>query len=765
MKRLLVLILWGWIFSFPLYAQSPAWPERTVEYVTDGIEVTYLFNTPTIRENELVTGTSFWEYTGFGISELLGRPAIPFRRDIFAIPTGYSTDINILEVEYRDTTFYMSPAIQHITGNSMAIDSISAYHGFYPEKVLSGESLQPYRDAYLQRVIITPVLYDNENHVARAYSKIKYKITINKRNNLKSPPPYNPWFDEIWGLSSIMLDRYLIVTVSEYENDIQDFVEWKGIKGNIVFVSTRDRGDWTSEAVKDSIESYFQNYGIKYLLIVGGENDVPSINRSDYYYGLPADSSQIPQIFRGRIPLNTSADIRAALEKVIMYEQNPTMDETFYQNGTHCAGFIDEERAIHFQPPRPDMLINPDGHEDECSVLISEEVRNHLEENYNKDIDYIYAAEEDVIPTNWDYIEYSNGDSIPQELLRPGFAWNGNNGNIISAINNGTSYVLYHGRGNANSWELPSFDTSDIDSLGNGNKLPIVFSMSDETGMFQAPDSVICLAEKFLKKNNGGGVAVIAPTQKISPGNSGAIVLSMFDAIWPGMQLQYGNFYLDKILCGGHLYEDPWEGSYWIEDWWNPAYSFVSSNTPVYILGQILDRSLCRLTEITSLDYGLPNEWLSYHCYGDPSMKFWATKPQKFVEPKIYISGDSLYVETLDGGCRMIFYDRATGMALRHIGNQIAYPDPSANIVVCLDRDGYVPYVWDYSKDLYIQNETILNETRTYKGRIIKIGRNVTDTRSQGDVNIQNSNITIEGQRLELHPGTSIDKNFQFHNQ
>ena len=37
--------------------------------------------------------------------------------------------------------------------------------------------------------------------------------------------------------------------------------------------------------------------------------------------------------------------------------------------------------------------------------------------------------------------------------------------------------------------------------------------------------------------------------------------------------------------------------------------------------------------------------------------------------------------------------------------------------------------------------------------------------RQDGDVNITNSNITIKGRELELHPGTSIDANFIFQNQ
>jgi len=38
-------------------------------------------------------------------------------------------------------------------------------------------------------------------------------------------------------------------------------------------------------------------------------------------------------------------------------------------------------------------------------------------------------------------------------------------------------------------------------------------------------------------------------------------------------------------------------------------------------------------------------------------------------------------------------------------------------------------------------------------------------TKPTGDVNIQNSNITIQGKRLELQSGIRIDKNFNFQNR
>lgn len=571
---------------------------------------------------------------------------------------------------------------------------------------------------------------------------------------VQSPPPEIDWGVDIWA-GELVPDNYLIVTINEFEEAIQDFIEWKRTIGKKVFVCMRDSSDWNTNAVIDSVASYYQRYGIKYLLIIGGENEVPSIGYSDYYYGLPNDSTLIPRIYRGRIPLNNRNDVRIALGKVISYERTPVMDELFYQTGVHCAQFKDDEHEIYV-PPRPSWTVEQDGYEDECSVRISEEVRCHLEANHNKTINYIYFAEDDVNPTNWDCYNYSLGDSIPSELAKPYFSWDGYLDDIILAINDGAHYVLYNGDGNANGWTNPSFSASNIGYLHNNNKLPVIFSMSSKTGMYH--DTSTSITEAFLKKNDGGSVAVIAPTKDVSSGISGGMALGMFDAIWPNMQLQYGDFYTEWLLISN-------ENEFLPDFSWRPQYSFSSQHTPIYEIGKVMDYSLRRLTEIRTLDFGLPDEWLSFHCFGDPSMRMYTNTPNIFAEPSIYITNDSLKVNVNDGTCQITFYNKATGEIKQYENNYAAYAYPTSNLSICLNREGYAPYIWDYSKDLYIQNENIQGENRIYHGGTIRIGKNVTDTRPQGDVNITNSNITIKGRELELHPGTSIDANFIFQNQ
>ena len=55
----------------------------------------------------------------------------------------------------------------------------------------------------------------------------------------------------------------------------------------------------------------------------------------------------------------------------------------------------------------------------------------------------------------------------------------------------------------------------------------------------------------------------------------------------------------------------------------------------------------------------------------------------------------------------------------------------------------------------YIQNETI-TDSRTYVGKNIKVGRNVTSTKPVGDVIINGAEVLIQGGDVELQPGTII---------
>ena len=771
MKKIFILLFSVWLLTLSSLANVSKLPERTVENVADGVIVTYKFENPIIRPNHLAPGSYLWEYMGFGVNDTPGEPAIPYRSDMFYIPAGYKAQITLLDSTYRDTTIVLSPAIPAVSNNGstiVSIDSITPYTGLYPNSVLKYGPTSKYREVGLQRVTIIPLKYNYSQHKVRAYSEIKYKVSFvqdgvssDSKGNIYSGISdltskfltnttlnyisANPRSDSIWH-SVPDKQNYLILTTNEYNDAIQDFVKWKLQKGNDVIVESKPKATWAAggpESVKIAVifwQSIMELDGksLDYVLIVGGNDDVPGMPFdfsfkdevyhavTDFYYGLP-DTDSIPQIYRGRITGDNSSEISTVLNKIIQYEKNPPMDESFYTTALHCSYFEDYNHKN----------FSEDGYEDGTFVLTSENIRNHLvDKGYH--IPRQYAKGSPYTTLYWSDV-FSDGVPLPADLQPGTFLLNGNADSIRNIINNGTFYVFYHGHGETEFWQNPFFSYYDISSLQNGNKLPVIFSMTCLTGKYNLPYD--CFAEKALKKSDGGCVGIFASTDIGITGYSDAVAMGMFDAIWPNLQLTYfiTNYY---------------------------PYQYTSFSIPTYELGQILDRGLLRMGETNNWDESNKNDiYKLYHCFGDPSMRIYTDKPKHFAEPSIFSRNDTIYVFVEDGDCKITFLNKLTNRMESYIGNYAAYANPADSLVICLDRHNYVPYIWDYSKDLFIQNENIQNETRIYKGNAIYIGNNVTSTKPTGDVNIQSSNITIQGKRLELRPGTRIDKNFKFQNR
>jgi hypothetical protein len=752
MKELFILLLSVWFFPSVALANTNKLPERTIENVADGVIVTYIFKDPIIRSNLMIPGSYLWKYQGFGVNNSSGEPAIPFRSDVFYIPSGYKSRVTLQEATYNDTILVLSPAIPNPPNDVSAtvIDSITPYTGFFPPNVLKYGPLQSYRGVGLQSVTIMPVKYNYSQHIIRAYTKIKYKVTfvqddVIKENNSKSVSdltstilsnvtlnfasnyrPSRSINDSTWHSVRDEPD-YLIITTTEYVDSIQDFVKWKRMKGNYVDIVARPKGTWTPNDVKSIVELY--DY-IDYLLIIGGNDDVPGmpfmldgsgINYAvtDYEYGLPIATNCVPQIFRGRITGDTIPDVITALNKIIQYEKNPIMDESFYKTSLHCAQFQDNDS---------------NSYEDRAFVLTSENIRNHvIDRGFNIYRQFKTYSTHQIF--HWSD-DFSDGDALPAELQPDTFSWNGNADSICKIINDGALYVLYDGHGDINCWYNPYFQNTDIQLLQNGRKLPVIFSFTCLTGQYDK--AYDCFAEKALKKKDGGCVGIIAATDVSYSGNNDALALGVFDAIWPNLRLTYPLKHYS---------------------------SYTNVSKPMYELGPILDQGLFRMGETFGM-WGMKElTYQLYHCFGDPSMRIYTDIPLYFAEPIIFTRGDSIFVFVKDGDCKITFYDKTTKRIKSYKGNFAAYANPSDDLVICLDRHNYVPYISDYAKNVYIQNENIQGETRVYTGENIYVGNHVTSTKPTGDVNIQNSQITIHGSRLELHSGTQIDKNFKFSNR
>jgi len=727
-------------------------PYRNVEIVDDGVIVTYKFNGGIYQQDPLYPDAKFWKIPGFSLNNESGKPATLLRWDSFAIPEGSVADIKILESEYSDTIFTLSPArhpllVSDTVGYTLkSVPKIFGYTGFYPQNIVATGLVQNYRGKNILKVGIYPIQYDNTNGIVRNYTLIKYKVYFSETDGspiINTKIGSADYMLENLVLNSSIYDQtkkkkksvdiiednkdYLIVSVPKYEDAILKFAEWKKIMGFRVHIVLDD--NWTEQSVKDTVLNLYNqdNINLYYLLIVGDVDDVPSHSDNtfgiryvtDLFYGCMGDEDDcIPEVFRGRIPVNSIEEAEIIFNKIINYEQNPISDVSFYNTGMHCA---------YFQ----DTAVPQDNYADRRFAQTSEEILNYMQ-YIGKKVNRVYYTLPNVTPLYWNKGVYSFGEPIPDYLKKPVFLWNGNRNDIKKNINKGCFYVLQRDHGGVTCWGHPSFGINDIKFLENGNKLPIIFSISCLTGKFN--HSSDCFAEAFLKKNNGGCVGIFAATEESYSGYNDVLSETMFDAIWP-----------DSILRIKMKYKED---------------TRIINSYAIYELGGILDMGMNYLDEVYGDVFHSKTSTCLYtrklfHCFGDPSMRIRTENPNKF-SPVIKRDKGIITVNTNENNTKITFYIPETNHIDSYIGRAIEYIADTANVIICLDKQNYIPYIVNSCENINIQNETI-EDKRVYVGDTIRIGRNVTTSKSPGDVIIQGADITLDGRKVVFHKGTSIN--------
>ena len=685
-------------------------PQRTLQRTDDGITVAYTFagNAPSACNDG--DGGCVWRIEGFGLRDAPGGYATPFRVDAFAVPEGCTAVVETVDSAFVDYDCRLAPA-RRIPEKGTAAEGVvkeggqnASQGGFYPRKVaVAAWRGSVYRGREICNVVVNPVQYDAAANKARAYSKITYKVRFVPKAGARAmagAPATKPVIlpaDNMLG--NITLNGasakagdmavkatgvaagddtrdYLIISVDKYVEAVDRFAEWKELLGFRVHKVLK--GSWSSDAVKAEVEkAYAENPALYYLLIVGDHDDVPgqymehhaddgdfSVHYTDLYYGcMDGECDETPDIYRGRLSVSSPEEAATVVDKIIGYEKRPPTDAGFYERGVNCADYLDNDNGV------------ADDYEDRRYVQTAEEIRAYML-GQGKDVERVYSTNYEITPKYWNRNYFSFGEPIPEDMLKPAFAWDGNEGDIRRAINSGVFYVLHRDHGLVDCWENPYFSVKHADMLQNGDLLPVVFCVNCDNGAFQAD----CLAERFLRKQGGGAVAVIAASDISYSGYNDALACGLFDAIWPepGLRPKF------------------------------PGVNSLGGETPAptYELGQILDQAQVRVSET----FGSPDPSVSsnekndsfcrivtkeiYHCFGDPSMQICTEMPAPFSGVSVTRGNGCVTVGNGGETARITFVNRRTGEVVSHIAPSAVYTTADfEDVDVCVSGHNRIPYI------------------------------------------------------------------------
>jgi len=319
-------------------------------------------------------------------------------------------------------------------------------------------------------------------------------------------------------------DEYdmVIIAPNTYSSYLQSLIDHKNERGVKTSLKTLEEiydeftGRDKPEQIKYFIKDAKENWNITYVLLIGGEAQLPSrythlyyeydyqnewIFLSDLYYADIYDShgnfsswdsnkndvfaeynwygntdeiDLFPDVFIGRLACVNANELVDCINKIIEYEENEAFKQEWFTKLVVIGG---------------DSLLGDEEQIDEG--------------------EYVNQAVIDILDGfTPNKVWASNGDLYQAS-------------NINDAINEGAGFIFFNGHGNLNMWATHPHESSiwipygyyknsHVNSLTNGNKLPII--ISDACYHCAYNTATDCFGWNFVKNPEGGCIAFLGGT-------------------------------------------------------------------------------------------------------------------------------------------------------------------------------------------------------------------------------------------------------------
>lgn len=442
-------------------------------------------------------------------SKEYGKPELPQIQKLIEIPIGADITTELLAYE-KQTLLLTDFGINHKLipsqpSISKGEDASSVPFKFYPEiydqdeflgkEIITVERLGVLRGVQIARLTIAPFKYNpvsnelmifNNIELHVSYGNADYKQTqLLKEKNYT--PAFNPSFSELINYKPLAKDlittypvKYVIVSDPMFQNDLQNFIEWKTKKGfNVVEAYTNDpMVGSTTTSIKAYLEDLYTSGTAadpapSYVLFVGDVAQVPAFNGnsgshvSDLYYCTYDGPNDIyPDMYYGRFSATSSSQLLPQIEKTLMFEQYTFPDPSYLDEVLLVAG-VDASMAPTY---------------------------GNGQINYGTD-NYFNAAHG---ITSHIYL-YGSGSPVTSDQASASAL-------IIDDVSNGVGFANYTAHCWESGWADPSFETSDVSGLSNQDEYCVIVSNCCLPNSF---DNAECFGEAILRAEGKGAVGHI----------------------------------------------------------------------------------------------------------------------------------------------------------------------------------------------------------------------------------------------------------------
>jgi hypothetical protein len=269
---------------------------------------------------------------------------------------------------------------------------------------------------------------------------------------------------------------HVIITSSSYASYFQPLVDWhiqKGVKDTVIstgWIYLNYSGADTQK-VRSFVIDANSTWGTTYFLIGGENGTVPFAFRTYYQQNTPSDQyysdfddDWINEVFVGRVSVSSSSEITTFVNKVLKYEKDPPLTDY----------------------PQKALLIGMDLDQYTRAEYLKENIDTYIPSGFN--VTKVYDSHGGSHRT-----AVINALNAGQNLV--------NHADHCDQTSMGTGWVNHYS----------DINRTDVNNLGNDNKMSIVVSLGCEPNAMDYSD---CISEHFVLRNpNQAGVAFVGNTR------------------------------------------------------------------------------------------------------------------------------------------------------------------------------------------------------------------------------------------------------------
>lgn len=267
----------------------------------------------------------------------------------------------------------------------------------------------------------------------------------------------------------------VIVSDRMFEAQLQEFIEWKELKGfNVTTLYTDDIGS-TTTAIKSALQAIYESdEPMDFVLFVGDVQQIPawSGNSGSHVTDLrycEYTGDDVAEVFYGRFSAQTTAQLQPQIDKTLMYEQYTMADPSYLADQVLVAG-VDAGYA----------------------TVYGNGAINYISDNYAN-------AGNGINPLTYLYGDAANSTVMASDA-------SGAPASIFSYMDQGVGWANYTAHCSEAGWYDPGFETSEVNSLTNDQKYGLWIGNCCLSVSFQQDE---CFGEAALRKANGGAIGDI----------------------------------------------------------------------------------------------------------------------------------------------------------------------------------------------------------------------------------------------------------------